>query len=60
MASNDGWSESGKKAELQAPEARYLIARSTQDPTDLKGFLMFQMVHEETMDDDYMAEVAYW
>ncbi|KAI8096303.1 uncharacterized protein BX664DRAFT_363816 [Halteromyces radiatus] len=42
-----------------APEARYLIARSTNDPTDLKGFLMFQMVEEETMDDDVMAEVAY-
>ncbi|ORZ14806.1 hypothetical protein BCR42DRAFT_492591, partial [Absidia repens] len=36
VASNDGWSESGKKAELQAPEARYLVARSTQDTTDLK------------------------
>ncbi|CAO3590980.1 unnamed protein product [Absidia cylindrospora] len=59
VASNDGWSEPGKKAELQAPEARYLVARSTQDASDLKGFLMFQMVQEETMDDDYMAEVAY-
>ncbi|KAI8340711.1 hypothetical protein BC941DRAFT_417979 [Chlamydoabsidia padenii] len=59
IRSNDGWDETGKKEELQAPEARYLIARSTMDPTDLKGFLMFQMVQEETMDDDYMAEVAY-
>jgi hypothetical protein len=60
VRSNDGWDEAGKKAELYAPEARYLIARSTTDPTDLKGFLMFQMVQEETMDDDYMADVAYW
>jgi hypothetical protein len=44
---------------MLAPEARYLIARSATDPTDLKGFLLFQMVQEETMDDDIMANCAY-
>ncbi|KAI7865155.1 hypothetical protein BDF14DRAFT_1875660 [Spinellus fusiger] len=44
---------------MMAPEARYLVARSTTHPNDLYGFLMFQMVEEETMDDDVMAQVAY-
>lgn len=44
---------------MLAPEARYLIARLATDPTDLKGFLLFQMVQEETMDDDIMANCAY-
>ncbi|ORX61306.1 hypothetical protein DM01DRAFT_1331918 [Hesseltinella vesiculosa] len=57
--SNLGWDEAAKMTDLQAPEARYLVARSAHDPSDLKGFLMFQMVLEETMDDDVMAEVAY-
>ncbi|KAF7722802.1 hypothetical protein EC973_002686 [Apophysomyces ossiformis] len=60
IASNDGWSDEGKKAEMRSPTARYLIARSASDPKDLKGFLLFQMVFEETMDDDVMAQVAYW
>lgn len=58
--SNDGWSDEGKKKEMFAPEARYLIARSATDADDLKGFLLFQMVQEETMDDDVMANCAYW
>jgi hypothetical protein len=45
---------------MLAPEARYLIARSANDPNDLKGFLLFQMVQEETMDDDVNANCAYW
>lgn len=44
---------------MLAPQARYLIARSADDPTDYKGFLLFQMVQEETMDDDIMANCAY-
>lgn len=59
-SSKDGWSEEQKRSEMQAPEARYLIARSADNPNDRKGFLLFQMVHEETMDDDIMAQVAYW
>lgn len=42
------------------PQARYMIARSAVDSADLKGFLLFQMVQEETMDDDVMANCAYW
>ncbi|KAL0095677.1 hypothetical protein F4703DRAFT_1826134 [Phycomyces blakesleeanus] len=57
--SNDGWNALEKKAEMSTPEARYLIARSASDPNILYGFLLFQMVTEETMDDDVMAEVAY-
>ncbi|KAL4214478.1 hypothetical protein AB4K20DRAFT_1880554 [Rhizopus microsporus] len=57
--SNDGWSDEGKKKEMFAPEARYLVARSATDVDDLKGFLLFQMVQEETMDDDVMANCAY-
>ncbi|KAG1465781.1 hypothetical protein G6F46_000007 [Rhizopus delemar] len=57
--SKEGWSDEGKKREMLAPEARYLIARSSADPNDLKGFLLFQMVQEETMDDDVMANCAY-
>ncbi|KAI8376884.1 hypothetical protein BD560DRAFT_326165 [Blakeslea trispora] len=41
------------------PRTRYLIARSKTDPTDLKGFLSFQLLQEETMDDDIMANTAY-
>lgn len=44
---------------MLAPQARYLIARSVSDPKDYKGFLLFQMVQEETMDDDIMANCAY-
>ncbi|KAI9312343.1 hypothetical protein BX666DRAFT_2020928 [Dichotomocladium elegans] len=44
---------------MRAPEARYLIARSATNPADLKGFLLFQMVLEETMDDYIMAKAAY-
>ncbi|CAO3637570.1 unnamed protein product [Cunninghamella echinulata] len=54
-----------KKKELQASEARYLIAKSNDDKTEndddkYLGYLMFQMVQEETMEeDDRMADVAY-
>ncbi|KAI8381307.1 acyl-CoA N-acyltransferase [Radiomyces spectabilis] len=58
-ASKDGWHDEQKKEEMRGPEARYLIARSASDPSDLKGFLLFQMTYEETMDDDKMAAVAY-
>ncbi|KAI7894250.1 uncharacterized protein EV154DRAFT_536665 [Mucor mucedo] len=44
---------------MLAPQARYLVARSATDVNDRKGFLMFQMVQEETMDDDVMANCAY-
>ncbi|KAI8990192.1 hypothetical protein BDB01DRAFT_841961 [Pilobolus umbonatus] len=44
---------------MLAPEQRYLIARSRTDANDIKGFLLFQMVEEETMDDDVMANCAY-
>ncbi|KAI9279303.1 hypothetical protein BY458DRAFT_502639 [Sporodiniella umbellata] len=44
---------------MLAPEARYLIARSRTDVNEIKGFLLFQMVQEETMDDDIMANCAY-
>lgn len=57
--SKGGWNEAEKREEMLAPQARYLIARSATDPTDLKGFLLFQMVQEETMDDDVMANCAY-
>lgn len=57
--SKGGWNESEKRQEMLAPQARYLIARSASDPLDLKGFLLFQMVQEETMDDDIMANCAY-
>lgn len=57
--SQGGWNEDEKRKEMLAPQARYLIARSATDPTDLKGFLLFQMVQEETMDDDIMANCAY-
>ncbi|GAA5803033.1 hypothetical protein HPULCUR_008508 [Helicostylum pulchrum] len=57
--SQGGWNEQEKRAEMLAPQARYLIARSATDPTDLKGFLLFQMIQEETMDDDIMANCAY-
>ncbi|KAI8884979.1 hypothetical protein K501DRAFT_246829 [Backusella circina FSU 941] len=56
---NDGWNDEQKRSEMLAPEARYLIARSANDPNDLKGFLLFQMVQEETMDDDVNANCAY-
>ncbi|KAI8070058.1 hypothetical protein BC940DRAFT_236162 [Gongronella butleri] len=59
VRSNLGWDAAAKRADLEAPEARYLVARNAHDPSDLKGFLMFQMVLEETMDDDLMAEAAY-
>jgi hypothetical protein len=58
--SNDGWDEEHKIAEMYAKEARYLIARSRSDPNQLFGFLLLQMVQEETMDDDVLADVAYW
>lgn len=45
---------------MRVPEARYLIARSADEPYDLKGFLYFQLLYEETMDDNVMAAVAYW
>jgi hypothetical protein len=45
---------------MLSPQARYLIARSATDSKDIKGFLLFQMVQEETMDDDIMANCAYW
>ncbi|GAB5588400.1 hypothetical protein Unana1_03300 [Umbelopsis nana] len=57
--SNDGWDEEHKIAEMYAKEARYLIARSRSDPNQLFGFLLLQMVQEETMDDDVLADVAY-
>ena len=60
MKSNDGWDDEQKQSEMNMPETRYLIARSESDPDDLKGFLSFQMTHEETMDDDIIAQVAYW
>ncbi|KAI7854544.1 hypothetical protein BDC45DRAFT_440681 [Circinella umbellata] len=44
---------------MRVPEMRYLIARAASDPQDLKGFLSFQILHEETMDDDIMAQAAY-
>ncbi|KAL0144217.1 N-alpha-acetyltransferase 40-like protein [Mucor lusitanicus] len=50
--SKDGWNEEEKRKEMLAPQARYLIARSATDPNDIQGFLHFQMVQEETMDDD--------
>jgi hypothetical protein len=58
--SKDGWNEKEKRKEMLVPQARYLIARSAIDPNDVKGFLHFQMVQEETMDDDIMANCAYW
>lgn len=58
--SNDGWNEEEKRSEMFSPEARYLIARSRQDPTHRFGFMLLQMVQEETMDDDILADVAYW
>lgn len=58
--SKDGWDDEHKKSEMFAPEARYLVARSAKEPMDLKGFLLFRMLHEETMDDDVMAQAAYW
>lgn len=57
--SNDGWDAEQKKNEMFAKEARYLIARSRQNPTELHGMLLFQMVQEETMDDDALCNVAY-
>ncbi|CAO3687321.1 unnamed protein product [Umbelopsis vinacea] len=57
--SNDGWNEEEKRSEMFSPEARYLIARSRQDPTHRFGFMLLQMVQEETMDDDILADVAY-
>lgn len=57
--SNGGWNEEEKRKEMLTPQARYLIARSVSDPKDYKGFLLFQMVQEETMDDDIMANCAY-
>ncbi|CAO3652598.1 unnamed protein product [Mucor fragilis] len=57
--SKDGWNEKEKRKEMLVPQARYLIARSAIDPNDVKGFLHFQMVQEETMDDDIMANCAY-
>ncbi|KAJ8663737.1 hypothetical protein O0I10_000010 [Lichtheimia ornata] len=57
--SKDGWDDEHKKSEMFAPEARYLVARSAKEPMDLKGFLLFRMLHEETMDDDVMAQAAY-
>ncbi|CAO3641936.1 unnamed protein product [Cunninghamella blakesleeana] len=63
VKSNDGWNETEKKKELLAPEARYLIVKSKakeEGEEDYLGYLMFQMVQEETMDeDDRMANVAY-
>lgn len=56
----EGWNDTEKRKEMLMPQARYLIARSAQDPKDYKGFLLFQMVEEETMDDDVMANCAYW
>ncbi|KAI9496243.1 hypothetical protein BDB00DRAFT_758716 [Zychaea mexicana] len=44
---------------MRAPEMRYLVARAASNPSELKGFLSFQMLHEETMDDDVMAQAAY-
>ncbi|KAI8576089.1 hypothetical protein K450DRAFT_258402 [Umbelopsis ramanniana AG] len=57
--SKDGWNEDEKRSELFAKEARYLVARSRTDPTRLFGYLLFQIVQEETMDDDVLADVAY-
>ncbi|KAJ2963967.1 hypothetical protein NQZ79_g1047 [Umbelopsis isabellina] len=57
--SNDGWDAEQKKNEMFAKEARYLIARSRQNPAELHGMLLFQMVQEETMDDDVLCNVAY-
>ena len=45
---------------MRVPEMRYLIARAASNSKDLKGFLSFQILHEETMDDDIMAQAAYW
>ena len=58
--SKDEWDDEQKKNEMSAPEARYLVARSAKEPMDVKGFLLFRMLHEETMDDDVMAQAAYW
>ncbi|KAI8977452.1 hypothetical protein BDF20DRAFT_906474 [Mycotypha africana] len=44
---------------MTAQEARYLIARSVTNKDDLKGFLLFQMVQEELMDEDMMANCTY-
>ncbi|KAL1928009.1 hypothetical protein VTP01DRAFT_3414 [Rhizomucor pusillus] len=57
--SKDGWDDEQKRAEMRVPEARYLVARSADDPSDRKGFLYFRMIHEETMDDNVMAQTAY-
>ncbi|KAI9480692.1 MAG: hypothetical protein EXX96DRAFT_563774 [Benjaminiella poitrasii] len=57
--SNDGWNEQEKRKEMLAPQTRYLIAKSTTNPNDLRGFLSFQMVQEETMDDHIMTNCAY-
>lgn len=57
--SEEGWNDEGKRKEMLVPQARYLVARSSTDINDLKGFLLFQMVQEETMDDDVMANCAY-
>ncbi|KAH8554935.1 hypothetical protein BGW37DRAFT_511969 [Umbelopsis sp. PMI_123] len=40
-------------------ESRYLVARSREDPSRLFGYLLFQMVQEETMDDDTLVDAAY-
>ncbi|RCI04334.1 N-alpha-acetyltransferase 40 [Rhizopus stolonifer] len=54
-----GWNELGKRHEMLEPQTRYLIARSSTDPTDKKGFLSFQMTREETLDDYKMDNTAY-
>ncbi|KAI9248798.1 hypothetical protein BDA99DRAFT_445958 [Phascolomyces articulosus] len=44
---------------MRVPEMRYIIARAASNPLDLMGFVSFQILHEETMDDDIMAQAAY-
>lgn len=58
--SKDGWSESEKRSEMSDTTSRYLIARDHTDPARPVGFLMFQFVQEETMDNDKVVEAAYW
>ncbi|OZJ06619.1 hypothetical protein BZG36_00315 [Bifiguratus adelaidae] len=55
--SNDGWSEEEKRSELYAPEARYLIVKDAKGTK--VGFLMFQFVWEETMEDDAEVQAIY-
>ncbi|RUS23723.1 hypothetical protein BC938DRAFT_474715 [Jimgerdemannia flammicorona] len=58
--SKDGWNEAEKRSDMGDEASRYLIARDRADPGRPVGFVMFQFVREETMDDEMVVEVAYW